>query len=41
MQIMKLALVTTATAAATIALPATAYATTDNFQSPSGNIYCT
>jgi hypothetical protein len=36
----KLAVVTAATAASTIALPATAHADSQNFQSPSGNIAC-
>jgi hypothetical protein len=40
-RIMKPAVIATATAAATIALSATAHAATDfNFHSPSGNIYC-
>jgi hypothetical protein len=40
-KIMKLTLITTATVAATIAVPATAHAVPDgSFQSPSGNVYC-
>jgi hypothetical protein len=34
------AVIAAATAASAIALPATAHADTQNFQSPSGNIYC-
>jgi hypothetical protein len=41
MQITKLVLIGTATVAAAVAFPATAHADTNNFQSPSGNIYCT
>jgi hypothetical protein len=33
-------LIATATVAATITLPATAHAGSDDFQSPSGNVYC-
>jgi outer membrane protease len=41
MKITKLALITIAAAAATLALPATAHADSQNFQTPSGNIACT
>jgi hypothetical protein len=41
MKITKLALIATAAVAATIAVPVTAHANSQNFQSPSGNIACT
>ena len=40
MKVATRALLGAATVVATIALPATAHADFDNFQSPSGNIYC-
>jgi hypothetical protein len=40
MQITKLALIASAAVAATIAFPSTAHASSQNFQSPSGNIAC-
>lgn len=40
MKVTKLALIAAATAAASLALPATARADSQNFQSPSGNIAC-
>jgi hypothetical protein len=40
MRITKLALLGTATVAATIVFPATSHADSNDFQSPSGNIFC-